>query len=57
MPDIHFYEESGSVHVWVTVKDMKGESIEALQYLSASDAMRFAKAMENCAIQALKNQS
>lgn len=56
LPDIHFYVESGTVHFWATVQDSQGQEHEALQYLDVIDAMKFAKAMEACAIQALKEQ-
>lgn len=54
LPEIKFYVENGSVLFWATVCDMDGKEIEALQYLDALSAMKFAKAMENCAIEALK---
>lgn len=57
IPDIHFYAESGSVHFWATVQNYDDKGIEALQYLDPLDAMEFAKAMEKCAIQALKDLS
>ena len=55
LPDIHFYTEYGSVLFWATTEDSDGIEHEALQYLTPEQAMKFAKAMENCAIQALKN--
>ena len=56
LPEIKFYVESGSVLFWATVHDREGEDVEALQYLSPNEAMRFAKAMEACAIEALRQQ-
>lgn len=55
LPEIKFYEESGTVYFFATVHDSDEKEQEALQYLSAQDAMKFAKAMEACAIRALKN--
>lgn len=51
--DIRVYAENGSVQLWVEVG--QGDSIEeAMQYLTPSEAMAFAKAFERCAVQALK---
>jgi len=57
LPELKFYVEGGSVLFWATVSDRAGEEIEALQYLDAKAAMRFARAMEACAIQALKDSA
>lgn len=56
--DIRIYEESGSVQFWVEVKDRRSENtMEALQYLSAQQAMDFANALKRCAIRALENSA
>lgn len=58
LPEIKFYEENGSVYFFASVlNDSEDREIEALQYLSPEHAMKFAKSMEACAIQALKNRS
>lgn len=54
LPEIKFYVENGSVLFWATTTDFKGQEIETMQYLNPRAAMIFAKAMEACAIQALK---
>ena len=56
LPEFTIYEENGSVHMLATVVDTDGDEHQALQYLSASEAMAFAKAFEQCAIRALKNE-
>lgn len=56
--DIRIYEESGSVQFWVEVKDRRSENtMEALQYLSAQQAMAFANALKRCAIRAMENST
>ena len=58
MRDFRVYVENGSVQIWVEVSDYPsrgGDSIEVMQYLTAEEAMFFAKAFERCAIEALKN--
>ena len=55
LPEIKFYEENGAVLFWATIKENGEEEVEALQYLTPEEAMKFAKAMEECAIKALKN--
>jgi hypothetical protein len=58
LPEIKCYEESGTVMFWASVIDTKDSAeIEALQYLTPQVAMKMSKALEACAIQALKNQS
>lgn len=54
--DIKIYDEGGRVQVWVEMmlRGSSGETMEAMQYLTAEEAMAFAKALERCAIQALK---
>lgn len=54
--DIRVYDEGDRVQVWVEVmaRGSSGETTEAMQYLTAQEAMAFAKAFERCAIQALK---
>lgn len=54
LPEIRFYPEGGSVLFWAVVHDSDGKEQEALQYLTPEAAMKFAKAMEACAIEALK---
>ena len=54
MPDIHFYPEHGSVILDVTVLDFKSREVQAIQYLTPQEAMKFASAMKACAIQALE---
>lgn len=56
LPEIKFYVENGSVLFWATVLDLDGEEREALQYLDPITAMKFAKSMENCAVEALKQK-
>lgn len=57
LPEIKFYVESGNVLFWATVKDTaEGRDVEALQYLSPENAIKFAQAMEACAIQAFKDK-
>ena len=57
--DFRVYSESGSVQVWIELFDRSwnGTIHEAMQYLTPEEAMRFAKAFERCAIQALKEMS
>lgn len=58
LKDFRVYPESGKVQVWIEVRDFPsrgGDVIEVLQYLTAEEAMAFAKAFERCAIQALKD--
>lgn len=57
MKDISVLVESGSVHVWVKIQERDDVVVEALQYLTAEEAMSFAKAFERCAIQALKDRA
>ena len=58
LPELKCYVEGGSVLFWASVLDRDEESeIEALQYLSPSMAMKMAKALERCAIEALKNEA
>lgn len=54
LPEIKFYVEGQSVLFWATVHDRNGDEVDALQYLNAEQAMKFAKAMEACAIEALR---
>lgn len=55
LPEIKFYVESGRVLFWATTKDISSsKEVEAMQYLTPENAMKFAKAMEKCAIKALK---
>lgn len=54
--DIRVYDEGGRVQVWVEVMIGKeNETREAMQYMTAEEAMAFAKAFERCAIQALRD--
>lgn len=56
LPELKFYVEGGSVLFWATTKGSStAEEVEALQYLTPEIAMKMAKALEACAIQALKN--
>lgn len=57
LPEIKFYVENGSVLFWATVTSTDSEEIEALQYLTPEAAMKFAKAMEVCAVEAFKQNS
>ena len=57
MPEIRFYPEGQSVMFWAVVHDKDGNETEALQYLTPEAAMKFAKAMEACAIEALKRNT
>jgi hypothetical protein len=53
--DIYIYDECGTVMLQVEVMGRKpDEQHGALQYLTAYQAMEFAKAFERCAIAALK---
>ncbi len=56
LPEIKFYEEGGSVLFFATVAHPTndGEEVEALQYLTPEIAMKMAKSLEACAIQAFK---
>jgi hypothetical protein len=57
MRDFRVYVEDGLVRVWVEVADFasRGDtSVEVMQYLTADEAMFFAKAFERCAIEALR---
>ena len=53
LPDVHFYEENGAVLLWATVADEKDYT--GLEYLTPIEAMKFARAMEKCAIQAFRH--
>lgn len=57
--DIRVYDEGGSVQIWIEMmaRGSSGETMEALQYFTAEEAMAFAKAFERCAIQALKESA
>lgn len=56
--DIRIFDEGNSVQVWVEIAPLNSsETYEALQYLSPQEAMAFAKALERCAIQALKEST
>lgn len=55
-PEFTIYEENGSVQMLATVTDTEGNEHQALQYLSASEAMAFAGAFKKCAIRALENE-
>jgi len=58
LPEIRFYEENGSVYFFASVlNNEEDDEIEALQYLTPEQAMKFARAMEKCAIEALKNSN
>lgn len=48
--DIRVYPEGGIVQVWI---EARGQ--ESMAYMTADEAMSFAKAFERCAIQALKD--
>jgi hypothetical protein len=58
--DIRIYNEGGAVQFWVEVAGfglMNNEAeiaYEAMQYLTPEEAMAVAKALERCAIQALR---
>lgn len=53
LKEITFYPEGSSVNMYVTINEGERDT-EALMYLSPEDAMKFAKAMEASAIEALK---
>lgn len=56
--DIRVYVQSGTVIVELDVRGMDDQFSDVrhgLQYLTAAEAMAFAKAFERCAIQALKD--
>lgn len=56
LPELKFYEEHGSVLFYASVLNREeDDEIEALQYLDPKTAMKMAKQLEACAIQALKN--
>ena len=61
LPELKCYVENGSVLFWASIIDTaKGNDdreIEALQYLTPEVAMKMSKALERCAIQALKDNS
>ena len=57
LPELKCYVEGGSVLFWATVTDGGKKEIEALQYLTPEIAMKMSKALERCAIQALKDNS
>lgn len=58
LPEIKFYEECGSVLFWASIMDREeSDEIEALQYLDPFTAMKMAKQLEACAIQALRNKA
>ena len=61
MLDFRVFEESGTVHVefdtTVSNDRLAGVTTTILQYLGPTEAMAFAKALERCAIRALKNIS
>jgi hypothetical protein len=60
MVDIRVYPEGGGVLVWPEIRQhgvCATDTLEAVQYLTAEEAMAFAKAFERCAIQALKDSA
>ena len=54
LKSVKFYPENGSVLIWAETGE-GDDRCEGLQYLTPQEAMRFAKAMEASAIEALKN--
>jgi hypothetical protein len=58
--DIRFYQDGGSIQLWVEVrapKDSASETVEVLQYLSPPEAMAISKTLERLAIQAFKDSA
>lgn len=58
LPELKCYEENGSVLFYASIIPMSSEDNredEAMQYLTPEVAMKMAKSLEACAIEALRN--
>lgn len=54
MKEIKIYQDKTTIYIETTIRLFNNEEKMALQYISPSEAMAFAKAFERCAIAAFK---